>query len=44
MKFVENDECLLSCWERSVFSCTGIEKVACLCKFNESDKGNLVQK
>ena len=44
MKFVESDEGLLSCWGRSVFNCAGIEKVACLCKFDESDEGNLVQK
>ena len=35
---------MLSCWETSVFSCAGIEKVACLCKFDESDEDNLVQK
>ena len=44
MKFVESDKCLLSYWRRAVFSCTEIEKVACLCKFDESDEGNLVQK
>ena len=44
MKFVESDEGLLSYWGRSVFSCAGIKKVACLCKFDESDEGNLVQK
>ena len=44
MKFVESGEYLLSCWRRTVFSCAGIEKVACLCKFDESDECNLVQK
>ena len=42
--FIKSDEDLLSCWGRSVFSCAGIEKVACLCKFDESDEGNVVQK
>ena len=43
MKFVESDEGLLSCWGRSVFTCTGIEKMAWLYKFDESDEGNVVQ-
>ena len=43
MKFVESDEDLLSCWEKSVFTCAGIENVACFCKFDESDEGNIVQ-
>ena len=44
MKFVESDEGLLSCWGRFIFSCAGIKKVTCLCKFDESDEDNLVQK
>ena len=44
MKFVESDEGLLSCWGKSVFTFAGIEQVACLCKFDENDKGNVVQK
>ena len=44
MKFVESDECLLSCRGRSVFSCAGIEKVACIYEFDESDENNIVQK
>ena len=42
VKFVECDEGLLSYWGRSVFSCAEIEKVAYICKFDESDEGNLV--
>ena len=43
MEFVESDE-VCKLLRKSVFSCAGIEKVACLCKFDESDEGNLVQK